>query len=378
MKPFHICYVANVRLSTEKAHGIQIMKMCEAFAKEEAQVTLLVPRRINPIKADPFKYYSVRKDLFAIERLPVMDFILLDRILGKLALWLEQMTFALFARRYLKKAKSQFDIIYTRDFFLAKFLLGMNAPIVLEAHEFPKHPSWYLKSWKKLHSIFVLTSHLKEAFVGAGVDEGHIHIAPDAVDLEAFTVKESKERARRELGLPENEKIVMYTGHLYEWKGAGLLADAAEKLSENVRVVLVGGTKQDIAVYFQKYKNVTITHYVPHRRIPLYLRAADILVLPNRGNVPISAKYTSTLKRFEYMASGVPIVASDLLSIREVLNETNAVLFVPDNKDSLVQSIQKVLTDPELAKSIAQKARHDVQKYSWARRARGILEFITL
>ena len=57
-----ILYIANARMPTEKAHGIQIMKTCEAFAELGHEVELILPWRFNPIKEDIFEYYNVKKN----------------------------------------------------------------------------------------------------------------------------------------------------------------------------------------------------------------------------------------------------------------------------------------------------------------------------
>ena len=87
-----IIYLANARIPTEKAHGIQIMKMCEAFSDADAKILLLIPRRINWIKEDPFEYYGIKKN-FRIKKLPTIDLIPLDFILGNLALWIQAISF---------------------------------------------------------------------------------------------------------------------------------------------------------------------------------------------------------------------------------------------------------------------------------------------
>ncbi len=59
-----IIYIANARIPTEKAHGNTIMKMCEAFARAGNEVELMIPRRFNTLKKDPYYCYSVWKDWF--------------------------------------------------------------------------------------------------------------------------------------------------------------------------------------------------------------------------------------------------------------------------------------------------------------------------
>jgi glycosyltransferase involved in cell wall biosynthesis len=87
--------------------------------------------------------------------------------------------------------------------------------------------------------------------------------------------------------------------------------------------------------------------------------------------------YTSPLKLFEYMAAGVPVVASDLPALREVLRDgENAVLVAPDDPGALAQGIRRVLEDKPLADRLAAQARRDAQAHTWTARAQAILEFI--
>src|SRR5260221_1471089 len=68
-------YLANIRMPTEKAHGLQIMQMCEAFASCDATVTLLASRRINSpelARLDPWIYYGVAHS-FALRLIWCLD-----------------------------------------------------------------------------------------------------------------------------------------------------------------------------------------------------------------------------------------------------------------------------------------------------------------
>ena len=113
----------------------------------------------------------------------------------------------------------------------------------------------------------------------------------------------------------------------------------------------------------------------PHIEIPYWLKAADVLILPNSAKEKISQFYTSPMKMFEYMASQKPIIASELPSIKEVLNENNAILVESDNFKALARGIEKALKDNELSDKISQRAYSDVQDYTWQKRAENILNF---
>jgi glycosyltransferase involved in cell wall biosynthesis len=77
---------------------------------------------------------------------------------------------------------------------------------------------------------------------------------------------------------------------------------------------------------------------------------------------------------FEYMAARVPIVASDLPALREVLrHDDNALLVPPGDPAGLAQGLTTVLADPALADRLATRARQDVARHTWQERAGRIL-----
>src|SRR3989344_5657654 len=100
----------------------------------------------------------------------------------------------------------------------------------------------------------------------------------------------------------------------------------------------------------------------------------NLLVMPF-PNIEHYARFMSPLKLFEYMASKKPIVATDLPTVREVLNRENSVLVRPDSARDLAAGIRQLIADPALAKRLAEQAYEDVRGYSWIRRAQTVLEF---
>lgn len=401
-----LIYLTNVRLPTEKAHGFQIMKMCEAFAEtkpaifsgvsitnrngdtlddvggmsvaDSVNVELIVPRRLNPIKDGPFSYYGVKKN-FKITRLPCIDLISFN--LGRIGYWIEMTTFLLSAKIYLLFKK--YDVLYTREFALGSFF----SDYILEVHDLPKAVTGYhICSWRKARKLIVLTSFLKEDLVAQGIPADKIKVSPDGVDLDEFFAINSLEKVRLELRSQSQQKIVMYTGSffLYGWKGVDILLEAAKKLPDTIKTVLIGGNEKEIEnvratigdQLNRSHGNIELLGRIPHHEIPSYLKSADILVLPNKKGDANSERYTSPLKLFEYMASGVPIVSADLPSMREVLNEKNCAFFAPGDSGSLVKAIGLILNDYENANAKARQALEDVKRYTWKNRAQSILSFL--
>ena len=149
--------------------------------------------------------------------------------------------------------------------------------------------------------------------------------------------------------------------------------------------VFVGGTGKELEDFRNKadgLKNVLVLGHKPYIDIPRYLKAADVLALPNSGISQdarfaiYSQKDTSPIKLFEYMASGTPIIASCLPSIREILNEENAFLVLADSPEAFLVGIEKILDDTKYAESIAMGAKKESAHYTWIARAERILGYM--
>ena len=367
-----ILYIANIRLPTERAHGVQIMEMCSALAEAGADVELCVPRRRNAITLDPFVYYHLPQNpKFKVTQLATWD--LVHR--GKLGFWIQSLTFAIAALWYARNANAH---IYSRDEMPLFLLSFFKKTFSYEPHA----PLWNnvtTRVAESAHLLFPISLGLKEFYQHAGVPEEKMFIARDGVNLSRFTVSESKEACREKLQLPPHAKIVLYSGHLYARKGAQIFADAAAQLDMNTLCIFVGGTKEDIADFREKYgtqKNMIILGHKPHDEIPYYLSAADVLVLPNSAKNEDARLYTSPMKLFEYMASGTPVVASDVPSLREVLTEENALLVTADEPKAFTHGIELLLSDEVLAGKLAARAKEDVKMYAWQKRAEAVLKQI--
>ena len=101
-----------------------------------------------------------------------------------------------------------------------------------------------------------------------------------------------------------------------------------------------------------------------------------MLLLPNVPSTEESVRYTSPIKLFEYMASGRPIVAADLSSIREVLSIEVAVLFKAGDMDALSAGIKRILSSPHEAEEMSGRARGKVYAFSWEARAQLLLNIV--
>ena len=108
--------------------------------------------------------------------------------------------------------------------------------------------------------------------------------------------------------------------------------------------------------------------------MPLWLRAADVLVIPSTATSALSERYTSPMKLFEYMASGTPIIATDVPSIREILPDDEGWYVIPDHPASLGTHITSVADAPGASTAPrTEKAYIHSKTLSWHARAHAIL-----
>ncbi|PJE59824.1 MAG: hypothetical protein COU85_01630 [Candidatus Portnoybacteria bacterium CG10_big_fil_rev_8_21_14_0_10_44_7] len=374
-----LIYIANTTLPTKRAHGLQIMKMCDAFFWQGAVVELVTPKRFTPAGfggKDPFAYYAVGRN-FKIKKIFCLDLIVLDKVLGALAFWGQSLSFTFFLLFYLLGQKKA--LIYSRDRVSLFFISLFFKKTVFEVHKISRWFFW--GAVRRAKKIVVISQGLRDKLTQQGIAPEKILVAPDGVALADFNLAAESAAGRQKLALPLDKKIIVYTGHLYSWKGADNLVLAAAYLSGNQQVVIIGGLPQDIRqlkkmAAGKAIKNIVFLGHRDWAQIPYFLRAADCLVLTGTKKAVVSEKYTSPLKMFEYMAAQKPIVASDLPSFREILNEGNAILVEPDNPRALAMGIKRALADQALAEKIARQAQKDVWPYDWRQRAKNILAFI--
>jgi glycosyltransferase involved in cell wall biosynthesis len=116
---------------------------------------------------------------------------------------------------------------------------------------------------------------------------------------------------------------------------------------------------------------------LPHIDIPALLVAFDVAVLPYPA---LSDFAFSPLKLYEYLAAGVPVVASDIGQVREVLEDGRwGSLVPPGDEQALAATLRSLLAAPEPARARAAEARRrTLRLHSWDERARQLGDLLAL
>ena len=344
---------------------------------------------------DPFKYYSV-PDVFEIQTLKNFDLIALlkygPKNLAPIFSFLHSFVWSLYATVSTRKQGA--DVYYTRSFELAYWLVCLGMSTVLEIHSIPrKGRKWLLQKIlrkKSLQLVVALTSFIKDRLTKMDFPSSRVKVLPDGVDLSLFDLIPEKLECRRQLGLPEDRPIIGYVGRFQtvgREKGIPQLIDSMVHLrSINGKVPLllcVGGPMNVVQNYLDRADSAGIPRRMlrfidrlPNSDVPRVMKACDVCTIPWPWT-EFSAYYTSPLKLFEYMAARVPIVASDLPSMREILrHDENAWLVQPGDPSALAEGIKTLSSDRSRAERLTEKARQEVKAHTWKSRAAQIIEFI--
>lgn len=372
-----IIYPVPEKFPDYRARFIQIINTCHALAQKGITVKFITCLKKGYDKEKIFDFYG----LTPCENLQIIKLPMLrrekDRYL-KIS-WNGVFNFSLLA--YLLLRKKEKSVIFLRHLKLAKFLLILRKiikkPIIFEVHEI-FHLNDSLSSYKKaklkrseikiyreVDTLICISNQLKDFLIKLiKVKKNKIFVVHDGFKKEWLEIKRDS-----------NNSFICYTGSLYEWKGVDILISAM-KFIPNEKLLIIGGGKRleelkKLAIKENVAERIKFIGSVPHQLIPEYLSKAKVAVLPNISEGP--SKFSSPLKLFEYMAAGVPIVASDLPVFKEILRDNETGLFFePGNPESLAKTIKKVLNSEELSKNLSINAKKMAENYTYEKRAEKI------
>jgi len=434
-----ILYLGSTDLPQTKARAIQIVHTCHALARARVDVTLAVGRRGRGGSARALREYGLAPHpRLRLLRLPILRIpptapaCVLSQFTRA---WQASYLTGLAVSLPFELARRRPDVVFARDLRTARLAAGpahaIGARLVFEVHGLPSYevahgagranlPASEVARLRALEDavfaradlLVTITECARRLLIEEyGVPAGRIRTVADATTVAELGGERrhgeaergavvpgsgamvgvmegprSRHDGARGESTPDDRPAIYYVGQLYPWKGAGLVVDVAARIPE-AKVVIVGGQTNwtqfdpDIAALAEQARvlgvaeRVELRGHVPYDRVPAVLADASVALLP-LPDEPVARLFTSPLKLFDYMAAGVPIVASDLPALREILrDEENALLARPDDPEDFAKAVRRLLADRALAERLGRQARADVLGYSWDARAGALLDF---
>ena len=370
----HIVYASASCIPSRFANSINVMKMCQGFARLGHHVDLYAPNagEFEQDVADLFSYYGVTQK-FSVEKLPAPRY----------PSWPGRIVYA--SNYALRAWRRSSEIAYGRDWPALLMAAELGYDTILEMHapapkSGPKRLLFdRLAKSKHLLRIVVNSEALRDDFAESFPWTEHLLLlARNGAD----PIQRDPDRP---LAIQRNGRMsVGYIGHLYPGRGMEILRDFAE-LCPWAAFHVVGGWPEDVAFWKQRIgdaSNVTFHGHVAPSRVPDFLHAMDVLIAPYQpvvgleGGAGDNSRWVCPLKVFDYMAAGKPIICSDHAVLREILtHEQDALLCRPTDVTQWADALRRLRDDHDLADALAARALESFeQQYSWDARARRVLE----
>jgi len=291
--------------------------------------------------------------------------------------------------------KDKPDIIHSHEFFQlcsfysAKVAKQLGVPFILTQHGYkkPLNKMLWLPYWlcektvgkyvmKHTDRIIALTSDVKEQLVGNNVVESKVEVITTGVSTELYSP--SADSILPQYGITGEDKVVLFVGRLVENKGVSYLLKAFAKVKEVVakaKLVLVGSGElenycKNLATQLGVSGSVLFLGNFPQKIMPQLYSGAHVFVLPTIYKEPFG------IAAAEALASGVPVIASNLDGLKVIVEDSEVGYLVsPGHVNDLTTRMVRLLTNEKLRANMSQNARRRaIEKFSWTAKATKIAE----
>ncbi|HPA25819.1 MAG TPA: glycosyltransferase family 4 protein [bacterium] len=197
------------------------------------------------------------------------------------------------------------------------------------------------------------------------------YIVPNGVDVDKFNNQLDTKTQREQLGLKDHEQIIFTAqalDHQHFFKGIDILIKALKIINrENVKLVIAGSGDlqkyyEDLTYKFCVQDKVIFLGRVDHNQLPNYYALADIVAIPSTQKTE-----SFSVTAVEAMASGKPVVVSNLPGLRVTAeNNISGLLVEPNNENDLAEKILFLIDHKDMTTSMGQAARkRAIELYDW-------------
>ena len=219
--------------------------------------------------------------------------------------------------------------------------------------------------FNNLRKILTCSNFVREKVATIRRDD-KIQTLYNGINIKTFSSKNEQKKKRTDIGLSEDDFVMVYTGRLNKEKGVSELIDAMLLLQDkpNIKLMIIGSpffgnvANEDIFVRGLKQKakdikdRIVFTGFIPHSQLAQYLKMSDIAVIPSLWDDPCP----NTV--LEAQAMGLPLITTCRGGIPEEVTEKNAILLETDEHfvDNLAAAILDLYEHPEKRQQMASVA----------------------
>ena len=229
--------------------------------------------------------------------------------------------------------------------------------------------------WTHADAVVTPSATLKENLIALGVDEKKITVIRNGADV--------REKPERPADAPS--RYIIYFGALQRWQGVDVLFKAFARLAdlEDLRLVICSSTHTHFAKPYRKLaerleisERIIWHHELSEEELALWLSQALLSVAPLTECPRNLEQGCCPLKILESMAAGVPVVASDIPAVREIITDrVNGRLVRPDRPSELARAIRVLLEYPDALSDLGERARARIAAdFTWEKSVKQLTE----
>ena len=355
-------------------------ELCKAMASMGEEITVVAPQSIfRPLfrhePVIPFKHVvkvENGKDIVVYTPKVVSVGMLPFRV--KVNHFFAQRAINNTIKKYIKDVDVFYGHFFFEGFHALPEALRRNKPIIVASGEtnvtFRESYKPYMSDFMKhLKGIICVSTKNKEEAIEAGLTNGrNCIILPNSVDNSLF-YKRNKEECRAELGFPKDVFLVAFVGYFTHRKGSRRVSDAITLLQDRQIKSIFIGRNNDGDEVEPNCEGILYKGFMDHDKIPTYLCAADVFVLPTRAEGCCNAVV-------EALSCGLPVISSDRNFNYDVLNDKNSIMVDPDDVEAISKAIKTLKDDPDRCESMSKAALEMAGSLTIKERARKIIAFI--
>jgi glycosyltransferase involved in cell wall biosynthesis len=330
-----VLHLYRPQVPSTRAQSIQVVGTCHGLARLGCHVTLLAdPPDEGPIPSsdDALAFYGLE---------PVEGFDLrIAPVRGPTArsLWFRKHALSWILGAMTRHQETSVILGRAKRYIDEYLMLPWGPPVVLEAHEVDSlladeraAPGMHKLERRLLLEVNGLITNCEGTL--RELEKAHPGILPPNIRVIHNATAPNRVRRRR----PGPDKVVGYAGSLRSFKGIDVLLEAARLLPSQWTLEIAGGTEEERAALEPLPKRVRLLGDCDYTEIPDLLARWHCAVISLDDNL-FGRSLTNPLKIWDYLAAGIPIVAPELPSIREVLDERSS-WYTPGDAPSLARAV---------------------------------------
>lgn len=343
--PLRVLVLYRPKLPSSRAQSIQVLGTAHALAELGASVTVIADLPEDgriPERREILNFYQLADT-------PKLELLIPDQRNKTLSgLWFRWQVLRWLFTSVVHHPERSVILARSKGYADELMSIPFGPPLVLEAHEVDSalarergdNPAAFSRLEARLLRVAegVVTN---TAGTMEGLNAGH----PGLLAPNHRVVYNATNPRRVREHRPQARHVVGYAGSLKHYKGLPTVFEAAKRLGPGVEIELLGGTQAELEALGPLPPSVRWRGQVPYHKVPDVLARWHAALLPLDGDL-FGEKLCNPLKLWDYRAVGLPLIAADVGSLREVLQDPEATWYAPEDPEALAQAIHASLGPP--------------------------------